>query len=377
MRSAPLLLLVIAACTSSSSSSDRPIDPVRAVPVATAAAGEPAPGTPDPRRWLAGDVHMHVSPPDGDDVQLSVAGVAAAARRAKLDFVVLTPHVWPRSWNAGFRRAWRTMADQARADPSLALIPGVEWTTPQGHFLVTGVELDTLGDGELLPTARAAGAFISVNHPFAVPTNIPGVSASRYNLSYRAWTENQPKSPASAAAPPARPGFTAIDGVEVWNMPLALANLVSKPGGRTGEARAWSAANRVVHREQRRITAVGGTDNHQLNVMATTWVLAVDTTEAAIIAALRAGATCVGGPEAGTVRARGDEGPAWVRVGGNVRATKATTLAWDGRARVFVDDVDRGEHDGGFVHETAGALHTYRIEVGGSRCGFIYANLPS
>jgi len=61
--------------------------------------------------------------------------------------------------------------------------------------------------------------------------------------------------------------------------------------------------------------------------------------------------------------------------GGRVHATHATTLAWDGRARLFIDDVDRGEHDNGFVHETAGALHTYRIAVGASRCGFIYANL--
>jgi hypothetical protein len=317
----------------------------------------------DSRRWLAGDVHMHVSPPDDpSDVQMSVAQVAEAAHDAKLDFVVLTPHVWPARWGLRFAREWRSFAERARADHRLTLIPGVEWTTGRGHFTVAGLELDRLPKGDFLTAAHAAGAFISVNHPFAVPTNVPGVQASRYDLSYRVWSEHQA-------------GFTAIDGVEVWNIPLALANLISRPGGRTGEERAWTAADQVVHAEHRKVTAVGGTDNHKLNVMATTWVLAVDTSEAAILEALRAGATCIGGPEAGTIRAHGDADPAWVRVGGNVRATHATTLAWDGRARLFVDDVDRGEHDGGFVHETAGALHTYRIEVGASRCGFIYANL--
>lgn len=29
----------------------------------------------------------------------------------------------------------------------------------------------------------------------------------------------------------------------------------------------------------------------------------------------------------------------------------------------------------GFVHETGGAAHTYRIAIGPSRCGFIYANI--
>ncbi len=336
----------------------------RDAPAAISQTNPASPASParDTRRWLAGDLHMHVSPPDDPaDVKLSAAEIAKAAKLAKLDFVVLTPHVWPARWNGTFRRQWRSLANSARAEHGVTLIPGVEWTTGQGHFGVTGLELDTLGN-DFLPAAHAAGAFITVNHPFAVPTNIPGARASNYDMSYRVWSEKQP-------------GFTGIDGVEVWNVPLALANLISRPGGRTGEARAWSAADAVVHAEHRRITAVGGTDNHQLNIMATTWVLAVDTSEAAILEALRAGATCLGGPEAGTIRARGDADPAWVRVGGNVHATTSTTLAWNGRARLYVDDVDRGEHDGGFVHPTAGALHTYRIEVGASRCGFIYANL--
>jgi hypothetical protein len=169
-----------------------------------------------------------------------------------------------------------------------------------------------------------------------------------------------------------QPGFTAIDGAEVWNIPLALANLVSRPGGLTAEQRTWRAMNRVAHAEHRRITAVGGTDNHQLNVMATTWVLAVDASAAAILDALRAGATCIGGPEAGSLRARGSGD--WVAIGGVVSGP-TTTLAWDGTARVFVDEIDQGEHDGGFTHETGNGLHTYRIEIGRSRSGFVYANL--
>ena len=34
-----------------------------------------------------------------------------------------------------------------------------------------------------------------------------------------------------------------------------------------------------------------------------------------------------------------------------------------------------GEHDGMFTHEGAAGVHTYRITLGTSRCGFIYANL--
>jgi hypothetical protein len=242
----------------------------------------------------------------------------------------------------------------------VTLIPGVEWSTGDGHFTVTGADLAALDSDDFLAAAHAAGAFISVNHPFAVPTRIGNIRASHFDMSYRVWTQG------------AR-GFTAIDGVEVWNVPLGLANLVSRPGGRTGEERAWTEANRVVHAEHRPLVAVAGTDNHLHNVTATTWVLATDRSAASILAAIRAGATCVGSPEAGSLKIRGD-GPDWKRIGEAVRG-KTVTLAWDGKARLYIDDVDRGEHDAGFVHDTGNARHTYRIGQGISRCGFVYANL--
>jgi len=158
----------------------------------------------------------------------------------------------------------------------------------------------------------------------------------------------------------------------VWNVPLGFANILSRPGGKTGEQLAWTELDRIVHEEHRRVTAVGGTDNHQTNVMATTWVLAIDATAGAILEALRDGATCVGGPQAGSLRARGDA--SWVAIGGEVNGL-VTTLEWNGTAHVFVDNIDQGEHAERFIHATGGALHTYRIEVGPSRSGFIYANL--
>jgi hypothetical protein len=301
---------------------------------------------------------MHVSPPDDPrDVALSVVGIADAAVRAGMDFVVLTPHVW--SQRSDWQRAWRALASAAEQTQRPTLIPGVEWTTRDGHFTVAGADLAALDGDRFLTAAHDAGAWISVNHAFAVPTNIYGVRASHFDMSYRVWSDR-------------KPGFTAIDGAEVWSIPLALANIVSRPGGLTGEQRTWQEMNRVVHAEHRRITAVGGTDNHQYNVMATTWVLALDASAAAILAALRAGATCVGGPEAGTLRARGDGD--WVAIGGMVGGP-TMTLVWSGTARVFVDEIDLGEHDHSFTHETAGQLHTYRIEIGTSRSGYVYANL--
>jgi len=312
-----------------------------------------------PKRWIAGDVHMHVAPPD-TDVDLSVAGVAQAAKSAGLAWVVLTPHLWGTARGARYDAEWREMARQARATRGITLLPGVEWTTRDGHFTVAGVDLPSLG-GDFLRSAAAQGAFISVNHPFAVPTRIPGVSASHYDLSYRAWSE-----PASKLAP------APLGGVEVWNVPLGFANVISRPGGMTGEARAWLEADKLARTRRQRVAAVGGTDNHKQAVMATTWVLAADASEPSVLEALKTGATCVGGPEAGTLEARTTG--AWVPIGGIVKGA-SVELRWKGTAQLFVDGRDQGEKAGTYVHATGGVPHTYRIVVGASRCGFVYANL--
>ena len=321
-------------------------------------AAAPSPSAPPAaKRWIAGDVHMHVAPPD-TDVDLSVAGVAKAAKAAGMEWVVLTPHLWGSVRGERYHAKWRDMVRQARATKDITLIPGIEWTTREGHFTVAGVDVSSLGS-DLLRSAKDKGAFISVNHPFAVPTRIPGISASHYDMSYRPWSDGS-----GLVAP--------LGGVEVWNVPLGFANVISRPGGMTGEARAWLEADKLARTRRQRVAAVGGTDNHKQAVMATTWVLADQVSEAAILDALHTGATCVGGPEAGTLEARSQGG--WVPIGGIVRGPRVE-LRWNGTAQLFVDGKDLGDKTGGWSHSTGGVPHTYRIVVGASRCGFIYANL--
>jgi hypothetical protein len=311
------------------------------------------------KRWIAGDVHMHVTPPD-DDVDLTVAGVAKASKAAGMEWVILTPHLWPAARGDRYHRIWRQLARDARATKDITLIPGIEWSTREGHFTVAGVDITSLGT-DMLASAHGSGAFISVNHPFAVPLRIPGVAVSHYDLSYRAWSE-----PASKALP------APLRGVEVWNVPLGFANVIARPGGLTGEARAWLEADKLARTKKQRVAAVGGTDNHKQAVLATTWVLASDAGEASVLDALKTGATCVGSPDAGTLEARTTG--AWVPIGGIVRGPRVE-LRWKGTAQLFVDGKDLGERSGTFTHATGGVPHTYRIVIGASRCGFVYANL--
>lgn len=361
MRRAIVLALVLAGCSSSA-----PPPPSPAAPPTAAA---PAPG-PDPRRWIAGDLHLHAAPIDRADGAAALPALVRAATAAGLDFVVLTPHLHPSTWRDLARRrrwiaAWRATAAAARAVRDLTVIPGAEYTIHgYGHFGVWGADLAAVTVADFLAGARAAGAAVVVNHPFAEPTHIPGVPVSDYDLSFRPWTDGR------GAVPP-------LDGVEVWNLPLALANLVARPGGATGEERALAAADRLARTRHQPVAIVGGTDSHRASTAAATWVLVADVTEQAIVAALRMGATCVGGPEAGDLVAHGDRDPAdrWARIGEQVAAAATVELRWQGRARLFVDGVDVGEHDAGYVDRRAAGTHTYRLVRGGSRCGFVYANL--
>src|SRR5262249_12846400 len=111
-------------------SSRAPAEPAPVAAAADARRAEPS----APKRWFAGDVAMPCRPPaDPADVSLGVDAIAARARDAKLDFVVLTPHLWPGRRGARFDAQWREMAAAARRVSSPTLIPGIEWTTTAGH----------------------------------------------------------------------------------------------------------------------------------------------------------------------------------------------------------------------------------------------------
>nr|HEX4317861.1 hypothetical protein [Kofleriaceae bacterium] len=359
-----LVVIAVAACSSSS-----PPSPSRSPSPSLSLSPSPSP-PPPPARWLPGDLHVHCAPPDVDgEVDGTLDDIAASAAAAKLAFVVVTPHLRPSTWADdphGKAAAWRDLQARARARATrsdVTLIVGLEWTTRAGHFSVWGSDVAAAIDSrDVVATARAAGAIVTVNHPFALPTHIPGVAASDFDMSYRVWTDH------------ARGPITDIAGAEVWNVPLSLANVISQPGGATGEQLAWRALDARVHATHRPQIAVGGSDDHHGHALATTWVLAADRRESSIVAAVRAGATCVGGFEGGTLRARADGGSD-AGIGGAVTG-RTVTLTWAGGvAHVFVDGVDRGEHASPFTDDTGGALRTYRLELGSSRCGFIYANL--
>ncbi len=110
-------------------------------------------------RLLKGDLHTHTHASDG---VLSVEELARHAASNGLDFLAITDH------------NQTVPADALPLLPGMTLIPGVEWTHYQGHANFLGV--DKPYDGPFMAntieevqqrfaSARAEGAFVSVNHP--------------------------------------------------------------------------------------------------------------------------------------------------------------------------------------------------------------------
>jgi hypothetical protein len=130
----------------------------RASPAAARAA---APG---PRRWLAGELHLHSDHSDG---RWTTAEMAARARGRGLDFMFLTDHNTV------------TGIDSLReaVKGAIAVLPGCELTTFHGHALSLGVArwvdwragLDGRGINDAARDVRGAGGVFVIAHPAAAP----------------------------------------------------------------------------------------------------------------------------------------------------------------------------------------------------------------
>ncbi len=113
-------------------------------------------------RWYAGDFHVHSR--ESGDARASLDEIGHFARGQGLDFVVLTEHNTPSTLDF--------LVDVQARHPELLLVPGIEYTTYQGHanaIGATGYVSPRVGEGLSLKDAVDAfhqqGALFSINHP--------------------------------------------------------------------------------------------------------------------------------------------------------------------------------------------------------------------
>jgi predicted metal-dependent phosphoesterase TrpH len=280
---------------------------------------------------LAGDFHCHVSPPDNSShVARGLDETIELARKERLDFVVLTPHVASRFFldeegreeMIARQRGLRAELDR-RDHGGVSFFVGFEYSDWQyGHAGTAFGDLEATLASVPVDAARAdpgkfierwiqSGGIVIINHPLLTPTAIQS-----WDLSWRPLTEEGPFPSDIDAVHRLAQGF------EAYN--VAVTHLRDRYLLREEEhsiRESIASFDREILRQKRRITPLGGSDSHSHHLRAPSFVLARGRSEAAIREAVINGRTCVRSPEACSLFARAPDG-AVVGVGGAISADR-------------------------------------------------------
>lgn len=315
-------------------------------------------------------MHSHISPPDVppnyNHAKSTLEGAIAAAKSAGLTWLIITPHAMDRKDAKSGRLWFEEMTDRlarrkAAPDDPLVVLGWERTRTWPGHMTVSFCDVTRLV-GKAMPetlaeiTSQDGLAFAA--HPFFLPSMI-----SRRNQSWRPWTGKDGKG---------REFDAYLSGLEIRH-PMSPAALAT---------RHW---DKWIARQKRRIVGVGATDDHWGVLYPTTWVyIEGDLSREKLHAALAGGRVVAGSnPSASTLTVtsdrKADDGtPVVGHVGDAIGADRVVTLAWQGKAKVFIDGRLLEQHTGPATFSfDPGTFHWMRLEVGATSYGNpVYVNLP-
>ncbi len=273
--------------------------------------------------WYRGDLHMHTGHSDGrcpsqtgEMVPCPVFVTVEAATRRGLDFIAITDHNATSQYDA--------MRELQPYFDKLLLIPGREITTFQGHMNIFGTtqyldfrlgSKNVPGINTLLQNAKNLGALISINHP-----NAPGGEVC---MGCR-WT---PESPMN---------MQLVDAIEAVN------------GGSTDPALSGIPFWEEQLNEGQRLTAVGGSDNHQPTIpldqphavgYPTTVVYAQELSTKAILDGIRSGRVFldVTGSHDRLVDLQAQSGTSSAVMGGDMKASSGQQVEIDAHILACAD----------------------------------------
>lgn len=267
--------------------------------------------------WYRGDLHMHTAHSDGScasrtgkRVPCPVFRTVETAAARGLDFIAITDHN-ATSQNAALRELQPLYDD-------LLLIPGREVTTFQGHANLFGPSafIDFQLGSKHAPTMAAiqaqasrAGGVFSINHP-GQPSGAVCMGCG--------WTARDTD-------------YARVHAVEAVNG--SSIGRLGGPEGPTSGIPFWQARLN----EGRRITAIGGSDNHDAGIaagassaigMPTTVVRADALSQPAVLDAIRAGRVFVDltGSRDKLLEVTLELGETRVEMGGAVQAPAGVSL---------------------------------------------------
>jgi hypothetical protein len=348
-----------------------------------------------PYQILAGDLHVHVTPPDSPPhVTRGLEETIALAREEDLDFAVLTPHVWSGFFESPDLRAAvsEELADLKRAisrapTGNTTFIVGFEYTDfGYGHVGAAFADLDEVlaavpvdeaaaSPGRFFEEYVARGGFLTINHPLLVPLE-SWIDVARWDLSWRPFFDPGPFPEEIVAAD------RLAQGVEVFN--LAISELRDRFLLWDSHATLRSTFERVdreIIKRGRPMVSIGGSDSHSGHLRATTFVLSRGRSPGAIREALASGRVCVRDPAGCSFMVRVGGGP-WLSVGSSVQGVRSLRAKARGQSmQILVNGrvIDAGDEDEKgevSIPLDAARCSVIRARVDEGYSGPIYANCP-
>jgi hypothetical protein len=362
-------------------------------------------------RWLVGDVHVHVSPPDAaGHSSYTVASAIRKARDLELDFVILAPHDADQSFGPSEetggvplfgqelveKLARETLAAPAPAGGTarpILVVPGWEFTRPfPGHQTLAFFAMQDVSraEGDLKPEkVIAKGGLAIVNHPYFRPVKMEPLFQRLLGSARVEWAGDWRWKPFFGD------GVDPLqwNAIEVWH---ERSSLVQKAHAQAADRYpdtqmvrdALGAWDRATRTQRRRIVGVGGSDCHGKIPYA---VVPMKVTSVAVasfdLEALRKGFVgghvafgADGGASVRDFAATSDVAGECASIGDALRARAEVRLTWSGKAVLYEDGARVGEIEGGCVRkvEPAESFHAWRIEKPehDAYSNMIYANLP-
>lgn len=341
-------------------------------------------------RWVAGDLHEHVTPPDAKaEVTATFSACITMAREGGLEFLVFTPHLRDDWWRdaKGVERAAKgltELAERCQATKELCAIPGFEDTARMGHVGVAFVSsqvLEAILDeharertrGPFLGQLVESGALLTINHPFAGGNRKAPISEFASDLSWKAWTKNEVSDDTKTIE-------ESSSCIEVWNAGLSIAEAaLGTPDKERLVVKTFAKLDKLTLATGKRWSPVGGSDNHAFWLLPTTWVRvpkrAGPPRPDEVREALVKGRTCAGGGEASSLEARAGEGP-WRKIGDDLAAEGAAIeVRFEGKGELYLDGRSLGVFEKtARVEPAKGTRHHLRLVRDSSYSGYIYVD---
>ncbi|MCK6588249.1 MAG: hypothetical protein L6Q76_11745 [Polyangiaceae bacterium] len=345
-----------------------------------------------PFEILAGDLHVHVAPPDSPPhVTRGIAETVALARDENLDFVVLTPHIWSNFFESQALRAAvsQELRDLRRAisnelTGNTTFIVGFEYTDfGFGHVGGAFADIDEVlaavpadeasaSPGRFFEEYVKRGGLLIINHPLLVPVESV-IDVARWDLSWRPFFETGPFPEEINAA-----GRLA-QGVEVFNLAIAeLRDRFLLWDSHKTIRDTFRRIDREIVERGRPMIPLGGSDSHSGHVRATTFILSRGRSEEAIREAILAGRVCVRDPAGCSFMVRAERGP-WLSVGSSVQGVRSLQAKARGHSiKISVNGrtVDAGDKAEIEIPLDSSRCSVIRAQVDEGYSGPIYANCP-